>query len=283
MKNALMALYLLFLSALSLPVSADGDRTPQNSDKASDTEVFATVNGHPLGVNLYQFLLGSREQDNNDAQAYEGPYDAEKNRQQAAKDLVMTEVLAQQATELGMDESELVKVEMVMAKKTLLAQLYVRKLMDSIDIDESTIRNYYDQQREQAMYRFMIWQTTDKDRAEKILKALKAGKDADELLAVDDEEVIETPWLRDADIEPAVNDIVSKLNVDDYASKPIFQDGLWKVVQVIDKDVLAKQSYEEERELIKAELAQQKLDEKLEELANRAAITFNEEHAVEMN
>lgn len=252
------------------------DEQPQSPHQhhAGNPEVFATVNGTPLGANLYHFLLGSRAQDNSERQAYDDGFDAEMNRQQTAKDLVMTEVLAQQATRQGLHESEQVKVELAMAEKTLLAQLYVKQLMDAIEIDETEIRQHFDEQREQTMYRFMIWRTTDQDRAMKLLSALKAGNDA----GASDEDVIETPWLRDTDIAPEVDAIVRQLAVNEFADDPVFQDGYWKVVQVIDKQVMAKQSYEEEREMIRAELVSQKLDKKLEELADNASIVFNDQH-----
>lgn len=242
------------------------------AEKQPASDVFAVVNGSPLSMDLYRFLLGSREQESIDRQAYESGFDAEMHRQQTAEDLVMTELLAQQATGMGMHETEQVKAEMAMAEKTLLAQLYVKQLMDTIEIDESEIRRYYDQQIEQAMYRFMIWQTPDQARAVEILEALKVGEDA----GTSEQNVIETPWLRDTDIAPEVSDMVRRLDVNAFAQKPVFQDGLWKVVQVIDKQVMSKQAYEEEREIIKAELARLKLDEKLEELADDASIVFNE-------
>src|SRR5690606_28658235 len=221
------------------------------------------------------FLLGFREQDSLERQAQDDSFNAEMNRQQTAKDLVMTELLAQQAMRLGMHETEQVKVEMAMAEKTLLAQLYVKQIMDAIEIPESQIRQYYDQQKDQALYRFMIWRTTDQDRAQEILAALKGGKDADA------SDVTETPWLRDVDIAPEVNDIVRELSVNNFADKPVFQDGFWKVVQVIDKQVMAKQSFDEEREIIKAELMRQKLDEQLEKLAKSASIVFNDQHVTQ--
>jgi peptidyl-prolyl cis-trans isomerase C len=265
-----LGLLLVFAGCLQ----ADEQHQSTHQVHTEDPEVFATVNGTPLGANLYHFLLGSRAQDTTERQAYDDGFDAEMNRQQTAKDLVMTEVLAQQATRQGLHESERVKVEMAMAEKTLLAQLYVKQLMAAIEIDESDIRQYYDKQREQAMYRFMIWRTTDPDRAMKFLSALKAGNDA----GASDADVIETPWLRDTDIAPEVNAIVRQLAVSEFADDPVFQDGYWKVVQVIDKQVMAKQSYEEERELIRAELVSQKLDKKLEELADNASIVFNDQH-----
>ncbi|MEP1214503.1 MAG: peptidylprolyl isomerase [Marinobacter sp.] len=243
-----------------------------HAEKQAAPEVFAVVNGTPLSMDLYRFLVGSREQERIERQAYESGFDAEMHRQQAAEDLVMTELLAQQATRMGIHETELVKAEMAMAEKTLLAQLYVKRLMNTIEVDESEIRRYYDQQKEQVMYRFMIWQTPDQDRATDILAALKAGKDA----GTSEQDIVETPWLLDTDIAPEVNDKVRRLGVNDFAEKPVLQDGVWKVVQVIDRQVMSKQSYEEEREVIKAELARLKLDEKLEKLADDASIVFSE-------
>lgn len=273
MKNLLLPLSFGLALALSAHTHAEQPHMHEGSEKTASPDVFATVNGAPISVELYHFLLGSREQESSERQAYEEGYDVEMHRRQTAEDLIMTELLAQHATRLGMDESDMVKVEMAMAEKTLLAQLYVRKLMDSIEIDEPQIREAYDQKPEQVMYRFMIWQTPDQKQAKKLLRALEAGSGT----VASEQTPIETPWLRDVDIAPEVDDIVRRLEVNEFAGEPVFQDGVWKVVQVIDKQVMAKQSYEEERELIEAELVRLKLDEKLEEIAEGASIVLNEQ------
>ncbi|WP_213476909.1 peptidylprolyl isomerase [Marinobacter lipolyticus] len=276
MKHTMLMLTLSLPLVFSGLAQADEPVSAASHDNIGDPDVFATVNGTTLGTNLYHFLLGTRAAEHSERLAYDDGFDAEMNRQQTAKDLVMTEVLAQQATRLGMHESERVKVEMAMAEKTLLAQLYVKQLMDTIAIDETEIRRHYDQQREQAMYRFMIWRTPHQAHAVELLNALKAGNDP----GASGEDMIETPWLRDTDIAPEVNDLVRQLGVDEFASEPVFQDGYWKVVQVIDSQVMAKQSYEEARDIIRAELVSLKLDEKLAELADNAAIVFNDQYAV---
>ncbi|WP_166256458.1 peptidylprolyl isomerase [Marinobacter salicampi] len=273
MKNLILILNVgVFLVFTGLS-QANEQETSALQEDTGGPGVFATVNGTALSVNLYHFLLGSREQESSERQAYDEGFDAQRHRQQTAKDLVMTELLAQEAARLGMKDSERVKAELAMAEKTLLAQLYVRKLMDSIEIDESRIRQAYDRKREQVMYRFMIWQTPDQDKATAILDSMKTGKGEN----AHEPAPIETPWLRAVDIAPEVDEIVRRLDVNEFAQAPVFQDGFWKVVQVIDKQVMAKQSYEEERGMIRSELVHQKLDEKLEELAEGAAIVFNEQ------
>lgn len=263
-----MKAVLLILLCSTLAVFANAAQ----SEKKTAANVFAVVNGTPLSMDLYHFLLGAREQEGIESQAYDSGFDAQRHRQQAAEDLVMTELLAQQATRMGMRESKLVQLEMAMAEKTLLAQLYVKQLMDDIEIEESEIRRQYDQQAEQLLYRFMIWHSADQNSAMEILAALEAGKDP----GVSSQDIVETPWLQDSEIATDVNDMVRRLSVNDFAGKPVLQDGVWKVVQVIDKQVMSKRSYEEERDIIKADLVRLKLDEKLEELAEDASIVFSE-------
>ena len=258
MRNVTLILCIGIFLAFAAPTQAE----------EKESEVFAIVNGTPLSMNLYEFLLGSREEQGKGMLEYDDGFDAEMHQQDVAHDLIMTEILAQRAIESGMHEAERVQTELEMARKTLLAQLYVQELMASIEIDEQQIRDYYEQQREQVMYRFMIWQTPDEDRARNILSALKAAGGDN----TNDPDAIETPWLRDVDISPEVDEIVRDLDVDEFVDEPVFQDGVWKVVQVIDKNVMEKQSYEEERELIKSELVRQKLDEKLDELAAGASV-----------
>ncbi|MCH8498983.1 MAG: SurA N-terminal domain-containing protein [Marinobacter sp.] len=272
MKSTILILYVGIFLVLTGCMQAEDLSNLQSEEKTTDADVFATVNGTPLGKNLYHFLLGSREQESQQRLAYDDGFDIQQHRQQVANDLIMTELLAQQATRIGMHETELVQLEMAMAEKTLLAQLYVQKLMAAIEVDDSEIRHFYDQQSEQAIYRFMIWQTPDQGRAVEMLNTLKTGS-GEGITS----EVIETPWLRDVDISPEVNEIVRQLGVNEFVESPIFQDGVWKVVQVIDKQVMVQGSYEEERELIKAELVRLKLEEKLEELAAGALVVFNDQ------
>lgn len=273
MKNLILMLCFGLFSVVAGVAHAEEQKRSESQAKPGSPEVFATVNGAPLSMNLYRFLLGSREQESQERQAHDDGFDAELHRQQTADDLIMTELLAQQATRRGMHDSERVRAEMAMAEKTLLAQLYVQHLMHNLKVDEAEIRHYYDQQSDHVMYRFLIWQAPSQARATAILKALEAGHDA----GAGAQDVIETPWLRDTDIAPDVNEIVRRLEVNDFAEQPIFQDGVWKVVQVIDKQVMTKQSYEESREIIKAELVRLKLDEKLEALAEEASIVLNDQ------
>lgn len=273
MKHTILVLFFGVFSVVAGLAQAEEPITTESHEPINNPNVFATVNGRPVGTNLYRFLLGSRQQEMAQREAFDDGFDSSQHRQQTARDLVMTELLAQQATRLGLDDTEVVRVELAMAEKTLLAQLYVQKLMSSIEIEEAEMRRYYDQQREQAMYRFLLWEVPDEERALEILDRLQTGNDA----AARFPDAIETPWLRDTDIAPEVNERVRRLEVDEFLAEPVFQDGIWKVVQVIDKQIMVRRDYEEERELIRVELVNRKLNEKLDELAANASIVFSDQ------
>lgn len=273
---------LFFLTGLlCFSVQAKDQENQDQPAQVMNPEVFAQVNGVPLSLDLYHFLAGSREQDQEKFQESDS-IDVELNRQQVVKDLVMTEVLTQEAMKQNLHQHPQVLIELEMAKKTLLAQLYVQQMMANFEIDDAHIREAYKAKKETVMYRFMIWRSNDQAQAKQWLNTLKAGKqeqNADSELA---KSAIESPWLRDVDIDPAVNDIALKLEVNEFVPEPVFQEGVWKVIQIIDKNVLSKQTYEEEYELIRAELVRMKLDEQLEALAKASSIVFNEQHIVEM-
>lgn len=273
---------LFFLAALfCFSVQANDQKSLDHPVQEMASEVFAQVNGEPLSLDLYHFLMGSREQDQERYQEA-GSIDAEMNRQQVIKDLVMTEVLSQEAMKQQLHQHPQVLIELEMAKKTLLAQLYVQQLMANIEIDDAQIRQAYKAKKDTLMYRFMIWRTHDHAQANQWLTALKASKHAQNHNEAMAESAIESPWLRDVDIDPDVNEVARKLAVHDFVPEPVFQEGVWKVIQLIDKSVLSKTSYEEEYEVIKAELLRLKLDEQLEALAQASSIVFNEQHIVEM-
>jgi hypothetical protein len=243
------------------------------SPAAPTTALFATVNDVPLSMKLYEFLLGSRLEGEGMGEE-DAHFDQQMHRDQAAKDLIMTELLRQRAVEHGMHQSELFKVEMEMAEKTLLAQLFVQKLLSDINIDESLIKQHYQERPEQSILRFMIWRSRDQAEAQRILSRLQADPDATIESAVG-LEPIETPWMRRTDIEPEVEQIVREIPVSGFADQPLLQDGVWKVVQVIDRKVLPRGSYEEERSIIRSELQQQELEKIYENLARNASIVFN--------
>ncbi len=246
------------------------------SVQASDleTNIVASVNGHKLSLPMYEFLLGSRQREDQENTEFELSKDElSAIRSQATEDLVLTEVLAQEALRLKVDQLETNKVEIDLAHKTLLAQLMVRQLMEKITITEQDIRAVYDAEKSTSLYRFNLWMTPSKNEAQKLLSHLQDKKPFTHAY-----EKIETPWLDQAELDPTVIGIVEATQVGDFVSQIIEQDGFWKVAQLIDKNKFDKPPYEEAKEVIKADLVQARIEEEIRTLSMKADIQINPLH-----
>ncbi|MFT6906515.1 MAG: hypothetical protein ACJAS1_003183 [Oleiphilaceae bacterium] len=259
-------IYITLSLILSSPLAV------QAKDLAPST--LAIVNGQNLSLSMYQFLLGSRQredQENTEFALSEDELSA--TRTQATEDLVLTEVLAQEALRSKVDQLDTNQVEIDLASKTLLAQMMVRKIMAEINIAEEVIRSVYDAEKSTSLYRFNLWITPSKDEAEKLLSHLKGKKSFKHSY-----EKIETPWLDQTELKSSVVNIIDETKVDDFVSQVIEQDGLWKVAQLIDKNRFDKPIYEDSRDMIKADLIQTQVDEEIRKLSMKANIQVNPLH-----
>jgi hypothetical protein len=259
-------IYITLSLILSSPLAV------QAKDLAPST--LAIVNGQNLSLSMYQFLLGSRQredQENTEFALSEDELSA--TRTQATEDLVLTEVLAQEALRSKVDQLDTNQVEIDLASKTLLAQMMVRKIMAEINIAEEVIRSVYDAEKSTSLYRFNLWITPSKDEAEKLLSHLKGKKSFKHSY-----EKIETPWLDQTELKSSVVNIIDETKVDDFVSQVIEQDGLWKVAQLIDKNRFDKPKYEDSRDMIKADLIQTQVDEEIRKLSMKANIQVNPLH-----
>ena len=246
------------------------------SGQATELEpnTVASVNGQKLSLSMYEFLLGSRQREDQEGTEFELTEDQLfAIRAQAKEDLVLTEVLAQEAMRLKVDQIEANKIEIDLARQTLLAQLMVRKIMDTINITEQDIRAVYDAEKSTSLYRFNLWITPSEEQAEKLLSHLKDNKTFKHSY-----EKIETPWLDQAELDESVVSIVEATKVGQFVSHAIHQDGLWKVVQLIDKNRFDKPPYDESRDVIKADLIQARVDEEIQRLSMNADIQINPMH-----
>lgn len=267
----------LILLCSSSPISAAEPLEQQG--KISDSNIFAQVNGKDLSKDMYIFLLQAREKEGNDESELQDadPGHLSSVQSKTAKDLIMTTLLAQQATALDMHNAARYELELELFKQTLLAQLFVQHIMDNIQIEEALIRERYEQQPVQTLYRFMIWETPDAELAIAALKALTtAGLSRAQISQLNE---VETPWLPGNDIDPQVQPQVLNLNMNEFAASPIYQDGVWKIVQLIDRKAFAKQSYELERDIIRSEMVSEQLQQTLDTLLAQATIRINEAYS----
>lgn len=239
----------------------------------SNLAPFATVNGETLSVELFQFLLGARDSEQNPV-GHDPNMSPEQQRMKVAEDLVITEVLAQEALRRNIDDQPRVRIELELARKTLLAQMMVQELMAGFKVSDTSIRKAYDDQQDTTLYRFNLWMTSSEEDAKTLLTDLKNA--SGEQPSNSQYEKIETPWLDQSELEPQVVDRLENVEAGAFLDEPVFQDGLWKVVQVIERDIFEKPVFEEAREIIKSQLIQEQVDEAIKRLSQSAEIEVND-------
>ncbi|MFN3581329.1 MAG: peptidylprolyl isomerase [Pseudomonas sp.] len=281
MKKTNLIVVLASLFVLTIPNQVMAAEPTQQHSKITEPAIFATVNGVNLSSDIFAFLQQSREQENDPEMQADEQQSPSGIKDKTAQDLIMTTLLAQQATKQNMHNSARFKLEMELFEQTLLAQLFVQQLMDEMQIEEPLIRKRYAEQPEQTLYRFMIWETPDAGLAAATLEALKTSGHPDTVNPQVTE--VETPWLLGSDIDPEVQQAIVSLGMNDFIESPIYQDGIWKVVRLIDKRALAKQSYENERDIIRAEMVAEQLQEALDKLLEQATIIVNEDYSMEVS
>lgn len=106
-----------------------------------ENKVLAVVNGREIKQSDVEALYANL-----------GPnaanYQGEQGYKQLVEQLILEEMLYEEAKEAHMDEEQDYKVTLEQLKKSLLAQYLVSKLMSSIEVSDEEVKNYYEQNKE---------------------------------------------------------------------------------------------------------------------------------------
>ncbi len=236
-------------------------------------ESFARVNGRVVPQALYEFLLGVRERDYMQAMTNEAD-DADTRHAFSSKvgrDLLLTEVLSQEAERLGIAESEKFQLEMTMARKTLLAQLMVQQWMRSVEVSEQELRRSYEKAAPEALYRLAIagFDTVEQAVATKAALETMPSAEMDELASLG---FRESSWLQVQDIAPELRESLQATESANFISEPLLRGGKWQLAVLLERQVFAKPPFVEQKEILEAEWRQRYVDSEMDRLMRTAQI-----------
>ncbi len=231
--------------------------TGASSVQAQDVVVH--VNDHEISSAMLNLLAHSREK---------GPFaEVAHNREQILHDLINTELLYQAAKQAGIDQQEEASLELELAHKTLMSQLYVMQFMESLPIEEDALRALYDATPDRIMVQMARWDFPDQAAAQQFLKSVSAGE-----TPVPEGEV--EPWQSSDNFGFA--DQLSTLNKQDWLPEVVKSEHGWQVWRIIDRSKISKPPYERARESLRQEVAQQQLQGHIAKLKEQAKIRFIE-------
>ncbi len=226
---------------------------PVNTATAQDdtNNVFARVNDHVVPLDLLIFLSGSRQERSDDSAANLA------NR--AAYDLLVTEVFAQQAQKLGLHQQRDFLAEIEMARKTLLAQLYVQHFLKQTEINEEELKTRYARLAEKRLYRFRVLELQEQSEAEHLLNTLQRQSYDDAYLA--ELGFREGPWLTQQDLPAELDSALDELEPSAFFAKPIPMDEGWQLVQLVGTQTFPKPAFNAHYQILESELRKERLDQ----------------------
>ena len=243
-----------------------------SAQAAEEVKTIAVVNGTKIGQDLLnQLIVNSIAQ---------GAKDTPELRAALENELVVREVLAQEARRLKLDQDAQVKLQMALQQNALLAEALITKQAEKFNISDEKLRSEYKRQAdllsdvEEYQVSHIVTQTEGEAKA--LIKAIKGGEAFDKMartksISPSAQNGGSLGWLLGNQITPAISNAVVNMSVGAVTSMPIATPEGWQVIRVNDKRKYKVPAFEESRQqLISAVSANERAEliQKLVKAAN---------------
>lgn len=272
--NSLARHIALILAITSLPaLAADG----KPAAPADDNTPVISVNKTPIPQAVYIDALR--------AQIANGAQDSQQLRQLVLDDLVISEVLSQEAKKLKLNNDAEVKRALDNAQRKLLAEAYVLKQLQLSPVTEADVKAEYDRQialtkegRNSVEYKVSQIVVKDEASAQEALKRLKAGEDFAKTakeMSIDPiakQRGGALPWsLPDQFVKP-LGDVVVNLEKGQVVNAPAQTQLGWHIMKLEDSRPFKAPSFEESKPRMMQTLMERKKQTIVEEAMKKAEV-----------
>lgn len=247
-----------------------------SQEAAAGDEAVAIVNGQALSRAMLDIRLDQRL--NEWGQDARGDDEASITiRQEIIDDLVLMELLTQQAMAQGMDQHPEVIAGAELAYKTLLAQRLVREMAEQTEITDDEVRDRYRQLPEEPAYKISHILLADEAAALEVIAALDGGGDfarlADERSSdASAGEGGNMGWLTSNRLMYPIADAVAMMEPGQYSRTPIETAAGWHVIRLEGTRTMPGLSLEEAEPWLRDEILNEKVKMQFAELRKKAEI-----------
>jgi peptidyl-prolyl cis-trans isomerase C len=274
---------LIALGLLTIPglisfsnVQAQSKTDPKVEAK-SDFEFVATVNGVAITQGLFNLNIR--------ALTNQGQKDTPELRQGIKEDLINKELIAQEATRLGLANEIDFPDQVAQLKQNLLLQVFLENHFKKEPITDTRMREEYDRQRKlmgegnsSTQYRLsqiLVSNETDAlDLIRRIQKGELFGKLAQEYSAdaASKAQGGSLGWVMPAQVIPVVANIIPTMAKGSITTTPIQTPAGWVILKLDDKRAFKIPSFEEAKPQIRQAIVQQYIAEAVKNLRANARI-----------
>lgn len=271
-KNLVISFFILAATASVSNLSAQ-----TKVEAKSDYEFVATVNGSPITQGLLN--LNIRNLIN------QGQKDSPELRQAIKEDLINKELIAQEATKLGLAKEIDFADQVTQLKQNLLLQAFLEDHFKKEPITDSKMREEYDRQRklmgegsngtQYRLSQILVSNETDAlDLIRRIQKGELFGKLAQEY-SIDASSKTQggsLGWLMPGQVIPGVANAISTMPKGAITTTPIQTPAGWVILKLDDKRPFKIPSFEEAKPQIRQAIVQQYIAETVKNLRTNARI-----------
>jgi peptidyl-prolyl cis-trans isomerase C len=232
MKRALLSSSLLALSAAF--VVAPAYAADKATKAATSTKAYATVNGKAIPANRADVLLAN--------QLSQGQANTPELQAAVREELVRREVLAQEASRMGLDKKSDVQGQIDLARQGVLVGAYLSEYARSLKISDADVQKEYEGikatlgDKEYKAHHILV---EKEGEAKDIIDRLKKGEKFEDLAKASKdpgskEKGGDLGWANKAGYVPEFSAAMIKLDKGRYTESPVQSKFGWHVIQLDD-------------------------------------------------
>ena len=251
--------------------------SPAASTTKPDFEFVASVNGAPITQGLLNLTIR--------ALMSQGQADSPELRQAAKNDLINKELVAQEATRLGLADGIDFPDQIAQLRQNLLLQAFLENHFKKNPITDAQLREEYDRQRKlmgdaSNAFQYRVSQivvSTETDAMDLIRRLQKGdlfGRLAQEfsLDTTSKAQGGSLGWIMAGQVIPAVATVLPTMAKGAITPKPIQTPAGWVILKLDDKRAFKIPTFEESKPQLQQALVQQYLGQAIQGLRTNAKI-----------
>lgn len=278
-RNGLSAFVIALISLSITPMAlAQAEvKAPTNPETKTDFEFVASVNGTAITQGLFNLTVRTL--------VSQGQADSPELRQAVKNDLINKELVAQEATRLGLANSIDFPDQMAQLRQNLLLQAFLENHFKKNPITDAQLREEYDRQRKLMgdttnAFQYRVSQivvSTETDAMDLIRRLQKGdlfGRLAQEfsLDTASKSQGGSLGWMMTGQVIPAVASVLPTMVKGAITPKPIQTPAGWVILKLDDKRAFKIPTFEESKPQLQQALVQQYLGQVIQGLRTNAKI-----------
>jgi peptidyl-prolyl cis-trans isomerase C len=278
--------YPYYLALITSLAALTGCDQVQNNDSGADNSatastvaetpaaegiVIATVNGQPITKAELAVYSGQRKSPNNTPEA--------NSDEVIIKELVSLELMRQEGMSKGLDKQPMVIATIDQQERTALAGAAIQDFLANSPVTDDDAKKVYDEQMGKATREFNARHilVKEQDEAVAIIDLLDKGGDFSELAKEKSTGPSgasggELGWFNESQMVKPFSEAAAQLEKGQYTKTPVQTQFGWHVIILDDSRASTPVPYDDVKDRIKMLLANQNMQQHVEELRNAANI-----------